>query len=83
MKNKSLLNVLAAAVTFDQGRECDEVWLDASAYSIIAVKRVRNTLVPHVLEDLGGLINLTTSHTAINNGVEGDDVWLYILLPLR
>lgn len=83
MEDESLLDVLAATVTFDQGRECDEVWLDTSAYSIIAVKRICSTLVPHVLKDLGGLINFSTSHTAINYGVEGDDVWLYFFLPLR
>jgi hypothetical protein len=83
MEDESLLNVLAAAVTFDQGRECDEIWLDTSAYSIIAVKRICSTLVPHILEDLGGLINFSASHAAINYRVEGDDVRLYFLLPLR
>lgn len=77
-----MLNVFAATVSLDQGREGDEVWLDPSVHSIKAVKRVGSALLPHVLKNLGSLVNLSTSHTTVNYGVESDNIWLDLILTL-
>lgn len=82
MQDEGLLDIFAAAMTLNQGGESDEVGLDTATHSIIAVEGVGNTFAAHILENLSGLVDVSTPNTAVDDGVKGYDIWFDVLATI-